>query len=158
MSWGTRETNKTDSKSASSIRDIFNLFKRKNSNVKSHSTDNLIETIGKLDNKVIIISETKSLKPNRLKQSKPKLAYTNYAYVLDESKKETKNWIDHKCLNYFSKTFMNKNESKFFEHLIEKHLYPLKEQENKEQLIKDLNDLRKAYGYGYTPIPTDKPV
>lgn len=63
-------------------------------------------------------------------------------------KTEVKNWTEHVCLKKSDTEILDENETKFFEQLIEKYLYPnLNENANKAQMIENLKDLRNTSSY-----------
>lgn len=152
MSWGTRETTKTPPNETESFvlkRYLLEIFKKsKSGNNDKQNLNILLDSIKKFENQTTIISETKQ-RPTKFRNKRPKLTLINHHYYEIDEKKQLNNWIDHFSLFKFEKRAMNKNEIKFFEQLIEKHLYPLKDLENKEQIIKELKDLRNRCCFAF---------
>lgn len=78
---------------------------------------------------------TREIKPNTENKSKEK----------DMEEKSNKCWIDHECLIKSDIEILPDKETKFFDHLIKKHLRPYfreEEDANKKRLGEDLKELR----------------
>ncbi len=154
MSWGTRETtDKQRLDDSKSLENYFaNILSLESKNSKQKELNYLAESLKKLETKVATITETKmgnnSTKPNRYNKNKKK---ANYIYPVEEFN-HFKNWLHHDSLVNFEKKHTNKNEAKFYEKLIKKHLHPLNEdaeKSKKEKAIKDLNDLRNRCCFAF---------
>ena len=153
MSWGTRETATAQQpdkdKEAKNFLNYILPTERREEN-KKKELNTLVESLKRLETKVATITETTktSSKPIRNNKTNKK---TNYYYPVEDLK-HFKSWLYHDSLINFEKKSVNKSEAKFYEKLIQKHLLPLIEDEEKskkERVTLELNDLRNRCCFAF---------
>jgi chitin synthase len=169
VSWGTRETK--PSNSLNEERSNLNKSKNKNhfakyfkslfkSNIEKESVNsnqdiiiqNINDYLENIEQKLRVLtnaidSTTKNEKKENMQivvERVDKASSTENEYdTLTDYLPPIKSWIDDDCLNNFKLDHLNKNESEFFQNLIQRYLYPIVEsQAKKEQVIDDLKSLR----------------
>ena len=156
MSWGTRETisAKQQTDDSKRLQNYFvNILPSELNKSKQKELSYSVDSLKKLETKVATITETTNIKnsskPSRYnKNSKNK---TNYLIAIEEFN-HFKSWMQHDSLVNFEKKLVDKNEEKFYEKLIQKHLHTLKEDEeevNKKRVTQDLNDLRNRCCFAF---------
>ena len=161
VSWGTRETkpsyNNTSNRRSDRMGEYFaGLFKMKPNQELNKNLESLVEAIDKFNKKVNRIAEKGSLKngymerklENDLKDIQS--PESSIKMDLDIYLEDKQSWMDHECLKHCEKTSLDGSETKFFETLIEKHLYPIKMTKVKQdEITEELNELRDKCCFGF---------
>ena len=151
ISWGTREIAKTQTENGTThfiehetqgvlakyYAKLFGSAKRMN---QDFALNSIFAKLEQIDQHLVGLS---SKKAEHLENDEEKVKLTPTEQTIENKPSKKVDWIEHECLQESKLDSLNDTETKFFNSLISKYLYPLNEPKSKqEQIASDLKLLR----------------